>query len=66
MKHYETPRGKDITVFPIGNAWKVQFDQGGELPNDLSGLFTSEGIAAQAVEMYLERITKKPREYATS
>lgn len=55
MRNYTTHRGKDITIYPEGNAWKVQFDQGGELPEMLSGQFTSEGIAAQKVELYIEK-----------
>lgn len=59
MRFYTTRRGKDIEIYPEGNAWKVQFSQGGELPVELSGLFTSEGFASQAVENYLNK--DKPR-----
>jgi len=53
MREYTTHRGKDIEIFPQGNGWFVKFVQGGELPAMLSGMFTSEGLASQTVEMYI-------------
>ena len=53
MRSYTTHRGKDIEIFPQGNGWFVRFVNGGELPAMLSGMFTSEGIAAQNVESYI-------------
>lgn len=32
----------------------VTAGQGGKIPNDLSGLFTSPGIAKQTIDVYLE------------
>lgn len=56
MRNYTTPRGKDVEIYPEGNLWKIQFTNGGELPGELAGAFTSEGIAAQRTELYIKRL----------
>lgn len=49
--------GKDIEVVheELGTFWKIQFRQGGKLPAELQGSFTSEQDAIQAVEIYMAR-----------
>ena len=53
MRSYTTHRGKDVEIYPQGNGWFVKFVHGGELPISLAGMFTSEGLASQTVEMYI-------------
>jgi hypothetical protein len=64
MKTYETPGGKTIQLkYKEGSALiKVEFATGGELPADLSGLFTDEAAANTAVLKYLDRTSKKKSE----
>lgn len=40
----------------------MQFGSGGELPEDLSGLFTSEREAEKAVNTYLEKTKSRKKE----
>lgn len=55
MKTFETPAGKEIQIprTPQGS-YKIQFATGGELPENLTGLFTSEKAAEVAVRVYLD------------
>lgn len=55
MRTFETPAGKEIQIIrrPQGD-FKIQFGQGGELPQELVGVFTSERFAEQAVQVYLD------------
>lgn len=39
---------------------EVYFEGGGEVPQELSGLFTSKGSASKAIEHYLVNRKKKP------
>lgn len=57
MKTYETPGGKKIQMFicPKTAHIKVQFNPGGELPEELSGLFTTERQAEISIKSYLEK-----------
>jgi hypothetical protein len=52
-----TTNGKeiDIVVAPNSQHYKVQFKTGGELPVELSGLFTSYKNALIAVAVYLNK-----------
>lgn len=60
-----TPNGKEIKIInaPGTGHYKIQFTQGGELPNELSGLYTSSAVAQIAVRNYLlnnkDRFEKK-------
>lgn len=53
MREYETKGGKKIVLVPEGNAIRVMFSPGGELPEELTGKFTSEFFAERAILAYL-------------
>jgi hypothetical protein len=53
MIDFETKKGKTVRLYPDGNGWKVKFYPGGELPEELQGVFTSQGIATKAIEQYI-------------
>lgn len=65
MDTFMTPNGKEISIVnaPGTGHYKIQFTQGGELPNELTGLFTSSAVAQVAVQSYLlnnkDRFEKK-------
>lgn len=65
MKTFETPNGKKIQmkIQPNTVLIKLEFATGGELPSDLSGLFTTEKEAIYAVNKYLSKVEdkKQPR-----
>lgn len=52
---YITPNGKElqITIAPNTSHHKISFTSGGELPVELSGLFTSTYEATKAILAYL-------------
>jgi len=62
MSKFVTPKGKEVATFicPKTAHYRVKFVQGGELPEVLSGLYTSERVADQAISQYLEE-SKQPR-----
>lgn len=62
MTAYTTPGGKEIQLVNVGNLIKVQFTTGGELPEELSGLFTSVWFADIAITKYLEKANAKNRQ----
>lgn len=52
-----TAGGKPISVVRDSghpHLWKVQFDNGGELPRELKSLFVSDRDALAAISMYLK------------
>lgn len=55
MKKYITPNGKEIEVKYDGRNCKIQFTSGGELPAELSGLFTSPYFADMAILSYINK-----------
>lgn len=61
MSKFTTPKGKDVSTYvdPITAHIKIKFDQGGELPAELAGLFTSTMFADRAIVSYIEKQTKK-------
>lgn len=61
MNKYVTPNGKEIstTICPRTAHVKIQFTSGGELPEELSGLFTSVRMANVAIEAYIKRQEQK-------
>lgn len=59
MAKYVTPGGKEIVFVQKPNAVKIMFATGGELPEELSGEFTSTTFAEKAVLMYLAKQEKK-------
>ena len=56
MTTYTTAYGKDIAAYidPKTAHVRVKFVQGGELPESLSGLFTSVRVAEKAIQAYIE------------
>lgn len=54
MPDFETKKGKTVRLYSEGNGWKIKFYPGGEVPEELSGIFTSEGIATKAIQQYIE------------
>lgn len=64
MKVFETPNGKEITLVrcPKTAHLRIQFTSGGELPEKLSGLYTSELIAYKDIFNYIEELkTRKTK-----
>lgn len=58
---FETPNGKKIQLkrCPKSSQYKVEFATGGELPEELSGSFSTEALGNMAILMYLDRVSKK-------
>lgn len=61
MTSFETPNGKRIELFidPKTAHVRIKFVPGGELPEELSGLFTSERAASSSIMQYLGKIKVK-------
>ena len=59
-----THNGKEIQIVRNGttSAFKIQFGSGGELPQDLEGMFTNERSAVSAINVYLEKTKPKTKE----
>jgi hypothetical protein len=57
MSKYNTPNGKEIETYrcPQSSQWKIKFNTGGELPEELTGIFTNEKFAETAITKYLEK-----------
>jgi len=57
MKTFETPAGKRIQlkICPTTAHIKVEFSTGGELPMELSGLYTTEREAEISILKYLAK-----------
>lgn len=57
MKEYKTPGGKTLAVYkcPIFSNMKVKLKEGGKVPVELSGTYTSEGFAEIAIVTYLAK-----------
>ena len=58
---FVTPAGKEIVAYhdPMGSHVKIKFTSGGELPEELAGLFTSKTFAEKAIIAYLDRVSKE-------
>lgn len=58
-----TENGKEIEIVQIPGSrhLKIQFKQGGQLPEWLSGVYTSYPKAAQDVTIYLNQETGKKK-----
>jgi hypothetical protein len=64
MKTFTTPNGKEIQIQrdPKSAQYFIQFGSGGELPEELGGIFTSQLFAETAINKYLEKQeTKKSK-----
>lgn len=68
MTTYTTEYGKDIATYidPKTAHVRVKFVQGGELPECLSGLFTSVRVAEKAIQAYIEEDKPKPKQTRAS
>lgn len=63
MKTFETHKGKTIEMFYKGRNIALKFKEGGELPAELSGVYTNIKSAEQSIAIYLDKHTpnhKKP------
>jgi len=61
MIAFETSGGKKIEMVPAKGTslFKLQFSPGGELPEELSGMFSAERDAEKAIRVYLAK--SKPK-----
>lgn len=67
MKTFQTPNGKEVQIYrdTVSAQYKIQFGSGGELPEELTGIFTNELFAETAINKYLEKQeTKKAKQEA--
>jgi hypothetical protein len=55
METYKTAGGKEIEVYhdPATAHVKIKFKEGGQLPAELTGVFTSKAVAEVAVRSYI-------------
>lgn len=58
MKKYTTEKGKEIELFYAGRNIACRFVGGGELPAELSGIWTDERQADHSILKYLARKNK--------
>lgn len=60
---FKTPAGKTITFLrePRNGYIKIQFSEGGELPLELQGFFTTPIMAEKAVRAYVDSKTQKSK-----
>lgn len=60
---FTTPNGKEISTFidPATAHIRIKFNTGGELPVELSGLFTSVRVAEQMIKNYIAEVTDSPK-----
>lgn len=63
MISFETPNGKKIEMYVAPNSphIKIKFCPGGELPEELTGNFTSERDAANAIAKYLAKDSSRSK-----
>jgi hypothetical protein len=56
-KSFKTAGGKTLEVYheDVGTFWRVKFKEGGELPRELKGAYTTDLQAFQDIELYLAR-----------
>lgn len=61
MSQFETPNGKVIATFidPGTAHVRIKFTTGGELPAELSGLFTSIRVAEQMIKGYISKLEQE-------
>lgn len=63
MSTFTTPNGKEISTFidPATAHIRIKFNTGGELPAELSGLFTSTWVAEKMINTYISEVTESPK-----
>lgn len=55
-----TANGKEVQVVPNGKgAYRIQFASGGELPENIAGLYTSQRAALIDAISYIEKSKEK-------
>lgn len=61
MTEFVTEGGKELQIVtdPQTAHIKIQFKEGGQLPEELSGLFTSKAVAEIAIRSYLANAQPK-------
>lgn len=59
MKTFETHKGKTIEMYYKGRNIALKFKEGGELPEQLSGLYTNPIMAEKDILIYLDKHTPK-------
>ena len=54
---YFTEGGKEVKAVhdEVGSLWHIEFGSGGQLPKELSGSYTDEKSARQAIKIYLAK-----------
>lgn len=54
---------KELIAVPIGTtpSWKLKWTNGGELPKELSGKYTSQYKAEQSAQLYLIKRNAKTK-----
>ena len=57
---WTTDQGKEIKIFHVTNSgmYKIAFANGGELPEEFKGKFTSKKEAEKTITRYLNRKSK--------
>jgi hypothetical protein len=67
MSNLVTANGKELQVVPTGKGYfKIQFTTGGELPETLSGIYTSSNLALIDAIKYVERSKEKVQQKKTT
>lgn len=65
MEKFKTPGGKEIEVYHSGFSFKIRFVGGGELPEELGGIYTSFPDAKISILKYLakkEAVVETPKQ----
>jgi hypothetical protein len=63
MAEFTTPNGKIVSTYidPSIGMYRIKFTTGGELPAELSGIFTSSYVAEKTVQGYIAQVTESPK-----
>jgi len=65
---FKTENGKELKIYHVKNTalYKVAFTSGGELPEELSGMYTSPMFAEADIKAYLARRGEKKAKNTSS
>lgn len=57
----EKAKRKKLKILPVKGqpSYYIKFENGGEMPRDLLGIYTSEKIAQKAIDSYLIKMNRK-------
>lgn len=50
---------KELMIRPNGMNFEIYYEGGGQLPNHLTGIFTSEGVAQKAIDLFQMLLREK-------